>query len=242
MEEIWKPLLNWPGYEVSNLGRVRSFKKRSGSCGEWTIAERPQRVLKPSLSRGNGGYRQVRLSRDGRVRTCRVSSLVLRAFVGPRPDGMEVCHNDCNPVNDRLDNLRYDTRTGNRRDGVGEHTVRRLTNKQAGEMKQLATQGFSDGELAQKFDVSKSTVQRCRLGYQYPHTKGPLTNRIRQLSNQEVRQLRKQGEHGDIGIAELAEKYGITKSHVSRILRGLRCQKAGGPIAPARYKGAKSAA
>lgn len=38
------------------------------------------------------------------------------AFVGPCPDGMEVCHNDGNPENNRVENLRYGTRSDNMRD------------------------------------------------------------------------------------------------------------------------------
>ena len=96
MREEWRTIKDWPGYEVSNLGRVRSYKKKYGGCN-WRIEEEPQRALKPSLS---SGYRAVSLSKDGREARLRIALLVLEAFVGPRPDGMEICHGDCVKTND----------------------------------------------------------------------------------------------------------------------------------------------
>jgi hypothetical protein len=42
--------------------------------------------------------------------------LVLEAFVGPCPDGLEACHWDDDPTNNRLSNLRWDTSIANKRD------------------------------------------------------------------------------------------------------------------------------
>jgi hypothetical protein len=54
--------------------------------------------------------------RSGRYRMAKVHQLVMEAFVGHRPIGMEVCHNDGNNGNNRWTNLRYDTRAANERD------------------------------------------------------------------------------------------------------------------------------
>ncbi len=237
---MWKAIPDWPGYEVSSLGQVRSFKKYAHRAKRWPIAKEPQRILRPAP---NGrGYKCVVLSCEGTTRIFPVASLVLMAFVGPRPSGMHVCHRDCNKTNNRLDNLRYDTPSGNGKDGAGDYAATRLTNKQAIEVKHLAAQGFSDGELAQRFDVSERTIRCCRLGYSYVHTEGPLTKHGGKLSDQEVQQIRQEGQCRDVGIAELAKRYGVTASHISHILRGLCRQKAGGPISKPRLKGAKSAA
>lgn len=92
MREVWKPCVGYEGYEVSNLGRVRS----------------PNQIL--SSAPGSHGYLQVQLRR-GNVRT--VHSLVLEAFVGPRPAGKEVCHGDGDKMNCALSNLRWDFPKGN---------------------------------------------------------------------------------------------------------------------------------
>jgi len=45
-----------------------------------------------------------------------VHRLVLEAFVGPCPDGMEACHLDSDKTNNRVSNLRWDTHLENMRD------------------------------------------------------------------------------------------------------------------------------
>lgn len=60
MTEVWKVIADYPGYEVSSLGNVRSLD-RVDSIGR----KRKGRVLKPI---GNGiGYYQVTLSKDGKA-------------------------------------------------------------------------------------------------------------------------------------------------------------------------------
>ncbi len=58
-----------------------------------------------------------------RKRNAKVHILVLEAFVGPRPLGLEGCHDDGDPANNRLTNLRWDTPSSNAVDRVrhGHH-------------------------------------------------------------------------------------------------------------------------
>lgn len=98
-QETWRAIPGSEGrYEVSDLGRVRSLV-RGG------------RILKPAKSKT--GYLMVAPVIDGRNKPRRVHHLVLLAFVGPRPDGAEGCHNNDVPGDNRLVNLRWDTRAAN---------------------------------------------------------------------------------------------------------------------------------
>jgi hypothetical protein len=111
--EVWKPLPGCPGYEASNLGRIRSidriiFEKR---LLQFVPIRRRGRVLKLSVN-PHGGHLQVNLAN----KTYRVPGLVMRAFVGECPPGLEVCHGDGDETNNRLDNMRYDTRLSNHAD------------------------------------------------------------------------------------------------------------------------------
>jgi hypothetical protein len=70
------------------------------------------------------GYEHVSLLIDDRGhRTIRVHQAVLLAFIGPRPEGMQGCHGDGNPRNNRLDNLRWDTREANEMDKLRHGTT-----------------------------------------------------------------------------------------------------------------------
>lgn len=124
--EQWRPVPGWEGaYEVSDRGRVRSLDRRTRRGAGWMTVR--SRVLKTTLD-GNG-RRTVKLHQgDGGV-THSVYRVVMDAFVGPCPPGMEVCHGDGDKTNDALSNLRYDTRGNNNRDAVrhGTHHEARKT-------------------------------------------------------------------------------------------------------------------
>lgn len=126
-EEVWRPVVGAEGlYEVSNLGRVRGVDRVDGQGRHW-----PGRIR----ALGNTGkYKTVPLYIEGRQTPKIVHRLVLESFVGPCPDGMEACHNDGNPHNNRLDNLRWDTHTENMYDVVrhGRHHLRNATHCKRG--------------------------------------------------------------------------------------------------------------
>ena len=107
--ERWASVIGYEGYyEVSTEGRVRRTRPASG-----TQAGRIR-----TGHRDRDGYLYIGLSRDGESRKRLVHVLVLEAFVCPRPEGMEACHNDGDAGNPRLDNLRWDTPSNNNRDKV----------------------------------------------------------------------------------------------------------------------------
>ena len=114
--ENWTPIPGYEGsYEVSDLGRVRSLDRVVKGPGGF-----PKRVKGTMLSPSTHptGYKRVSLAKGGENITRGVHQLVMLAFVGARPEGMEVCHNDGNPANTRLENLRYDTLSANQREIV----------------------------------------------------------------------------------------------------------------------------
>lgn len=117
---IWKPIPEWEGaYEVSDGGEVRSVDRIV--VARHPALDRPHprrfrgRVLRPGILQS--GYKMVNLTGPGRKREYRyVHDLVLLAFVGPKPAGLEVCHGDGTRINNHLANLRYDTRSANQQD------------------------------------------------------------------------------------------------------------------------------
>lgn len=119
--EIWKAIPGFEGsYEVSDQGRVRSLARRIPTVckGRATTRLVPARILKPG--RKPSGHVSVALTRKGGSHDLHV--LVLTAFAGSKPIGMEACHNDGDPSNNVLSNLRWDTRTNNILDAVKSGT------------------------------------------------------------------------------------------------------------------------
>jgi hypothetical protein len=102
--ECFKEVDGFPGYRVSNYGYVQSSKR----LGIW-------RTLVPSVKRN--GYYQVSLCRNGKVYYKSIAHLVLEAFIGPRPNGMEALHGSGNDKsNNSAANLRWGTHAENLED------------------------------------------------------------------------------------------------------------------------------
>ena len=94
MREVFKSIKNYEGmYEVSDLGRVKSFHKPEG-----TILKTPIDV---------GGYKLVNLSIEGNSKTFKVHQLVAMAFLNHTPCGHKVVvnHIDLDKTNNNVDNL-----------------------------------------------------------------------------------------------------------------------------------------
>lgn len=112
MAEAWRPVPGYEGrYEVSDRGRVRSLPRR-----DMRGRRIDSRLL--SINTHPSGHQSVKLSHDGKYCAAKVHRLVLMAFIGPAPDGHEACHNDGDPGNNHLSNLRWGTRSDNLRDRV----------------------------------------------------------------------------------------------------------------------------
>lgn len=128
IDEVWKDIPGYEGYyQVSNYGRVRRLPTivRANSGGKQSL---PGRILKYKKSRG---YNSVGLSKFGKDKYLRVGRLVAMAFI-PNPDNLpQVNHKDCNPRNDRADNLewcdaKYNCNYGDHNQKLSEAAKRRF--------------------------------------------------------------------------------------------------------------------
>lgn len=125
-EERWRPVPGFEGhYEVSDRGNVRSIDRlvRRGDHHQWCWG----RNL--ATTAGEWGHLWVHFYRDHVQYHRGVHRLVLEAFVGPCPDGMECCHNNGDSADNRLENLRWDTSSANKLDNVrnGSHAQAKKT-------------------------------------------------------------------------------------------------------------------
>jgi len=189
-EEIWKPIPGWPAYEVSNLGRVRSYytyaKRPHGhKRSERVIAGEPQRILKV---RSKLRYPYVILRAGRRSRTVQIHRLVLEAFVGPRPVGLMSCHNDGDAFNNHLDNLRYDTPRANVQDTIrmGRQSrkggPRLFTPEQVRDIRMQRVGGCEFRELASRWHVGAMTIFAICAGRTYKDCPGPVSVNVKHAS------------------------------------------------------------
>lgn len=111
--ETWLPVVEFEGlYEVSGLGRVRSLDRVTNGHPY------QGKLLKLGTLSNSAGHKYVSLCRDGKVTKRLVHHLVLEAFVGPRPDGMEGLHYNDIAADNSVENLRWGTRSDNMHDLV----------------------------------------------------------------------------------------------------------------------------
>ena len=221
VDEIWKPIPGFLGYEVSNKGQIRSYRKRTG-FGKWIIDQMPQCILKPSPARR---YLGITLRLNGKTYRKGIAELVLLAFIGPRPKGLEICHNDGNPCNNHLSNLRYDTHVANMNDAIIHGNIcldsRKLTDRQAQEIRWQYSKGnITQKQLANNYNVCRATIKNIVSGYSYKEAGGPITKTY-SLSSDDVRQIRIKRKQGE-SLKEIAREFGISKSYVSYLARGKR--------------------
>lgn len=156
-----------PGYFASTDGRIWSNKEQ----GRWfhTVA---LRSIQPALDRS--GYPYVSLMGPGtkRGRTFKVHRLIALTFHGPCPDGMQVCHLNHTPMDNRPENLSYGTAKENRRQSIvaGRHRDRRkLTPPQVLEIWARLQGGTSQIALAKEYCMAKQTISSIKFGRSWRH-------------------------------------------------------------------------
>jgi hypothetical protein len=110
--EQWKPILGFESvYEVSSEGRVKSLTRRVVNHRNGGTRIIRGRII--TLQPDGGGYLIAHLYKGGRRRAIHVASLVTGAFIGPKPEGLEVRHFDGVKTNNNAQNLLYGTRVEN---------------------------------------------------------------------------------------------------------------------------------
>jgi hypothetical protein len=169
--ERWMPLVGheW-GYEVSDLGRVRSIDRRD-RLGRLYRG----RILKPCPT--VSGYLEVFPCLNGVSKPVLIHRAVLEAFVGQCPEGMEGCHENGNNADNRLANLRWDTRSNNHADKVKHGTDARgeknsqskLTADEVIKIRKMRDAGLTLRAIGGKYGVSEGHVCSIAGGKLWRH-------------------------------------------------------------------------
>ena len=137
-----KPIPGFPGYKITIDGRVWSEpKKTNHKRGKWLV-----------VCVGGTGYPKVVLCKQGKIYNKNIHTLLLETYIGPCPKGMEACHLNGDRQDNRLENLRWDTRKANHNDAKKHSTHQGLKNH---------------GEVS---NFSKLTEQKVKLIYNLYHS------------------------------------------------------------------------
>lgn len=160
-EEVWKVIPEYPDYEVSTHGKIKSYQGRK------------PRIMK--IFESLKGYKRVRLWNDGKSKIFSVHVLVLQSFVGSRPKDFDGCHNDGVKENNHIDNLRWASRKDNCADRIKHGTClygeknhsSKLNNQESLYIRYC--KNMKQKELSKMFNVSIATIGNIRNGRNWKH-------------------------------------------------------------------------
>jgi hypothetical protein len=230
--ENWLPVVGFPLYQVSDLGRVRRAPgaRRKGA--------RPGRVLSPALDRSRAkGYWGVQLYGDiPQTPVFRhMHVLVAAAFLGERPSGHEIAHLNDDPGDNRLSNLAYalprDNRRSGRRPGEGlkgeRNPAHKLTEADVTALRADCQHGDA-ARVAAKHGVSVATVYGARRGDAWGHLDAPPVRRAHRapgkLTAQQAAEIRASyvggSSHAPGNGRQLALEYCVSVSLIRAVAHG----------------------
>ncbi|MFH1482480.1 MAG: NUMOD4 domain-containing protein [Patescibacteria group bacterium] len=171
--EIWKVIEDFPDYMISNLGRVKSFKKWCGIN---------KRILK--LRKNDNLYFIVGLSINKKSNTKKVHILVYETFYNDKLKLNEcVHHKDENKENNYYENLikmtKHDHKSlhfsgknnpNSNKNLSGENNINHiLIKKQIIQIKMLIKLGFKNIEISKIYNVSPQTISNIKNNKSWSH-------------------------------------------------------------------------
>lgn len=175
MIEEWRDVVGYEGlYQVSNAGRVKRIEgKRVFSDGR--VRHYSEAIVSPTKP---DPYPRIMLHAGTRKRTTRVHQLVMEAFVGSPPSGMEVNHKNGDKADNRLDNLEYITHPDNvkhynevlgRGNQGSRHGMSKTNEDTVRKIRQLHKDGVSRHEIARLLGMGVSWVWKIASGKSWKH-------------------------------------------------------------------------
>lgn len=153
MKEVWKDINGYEGrYQISNLGRVKSFL-------------RTEKILKLSYDRNK--YLLVWLCKNGKQTVKKVHRLVGQYFI-PNPDNLPcINHKDENPSNNEITNLEWCTYKYNNNYGTAKERKSKTLGKPVNQLSlsgEIVNTFYAAIEAQRRTGVANSLIIACCLG------------------------------------------------------------------------------
>lgn len=173
------------------------------------------------------GYERIKI--QGKM--YQIHRLVAMNFI-PNPNNLpQVNHKDCNKLNNCVDNLEWCDNSKNQKHAwdnslqprLREVPNRALTLEQAELIrKEYSTGKTSQRKLAEKYNVSKTTIADLLKGKYYNHSKEnkPLVKNINtpKLTLKQANEIRERYKNENISLNKLGKEYNVDHKTIKRII------------------------
>ena len=160
--EIWKTILNYNKYEISNLGRIKRFS----------------RIRKPVLGKD---YYRINLCKSSTQKTFYIHILVAENFIGSIPKDFIVNHKDGNKLNNAVENLEIISKQDNvvhayknnltKTKKGSDHQNSKITEDDVHKIFELRKEGKTHKEIAAIFNISREQVRDIINRKRWKHLK-----------------------------------------------------------------------
>lgn len=167
----WIKIKGFPLYEVNEDGQVRSWrkKKRIWRNPEENPGVRDTPIIIPGSKHPKGYVAYILRDPEGKIKRMMAHRLVVLAFIGEAPTKLhtDVAHNDGNPSNNHVSNLRWATHRENQMDMRKHGTMQdgakcitaKLTPEQVKEIRsRYIPRQVTQYQLAEDYKVAVSTI------------------------------------------------------------------------------------
>lgn len=160
--EVWRYILNYNNYQISNLGRVKALEKKI-LYKDGRIRSYSEKILK--LRKDRKGYYFVTLYNINSNLQLRIHRLVAEAFILNPENKPCVNHIDSNRLNNQVENLEWCTYKENTNHAIKVNRLykpaRKLTEEQVNEIKNIYWYGnYSQKDIAKVYKLKQAQISR----------------------------------------------------------------------------------